>query len=579
MPAFVQRNLCCSALRLVGVLLVLVTCFMTPASSSSDLPDFPHDQALIETGAATLSTAISKWDHVELQDFVQRERHAVEQVLLPMLKALPSSGGRFSRTAVFYVLHRSLLKRHGWFLKGLAPEGKAWNSTSLGHIVIMSKLPTDLQKFLQQQLDGPGLHANDIMALVLLTEYLVHRRTLGQLPIIYQKMDLNVSGTEPLDLVTQAVDTLFACFIAGFDAVNLTKVQLYFLRNRVHKVYPNWPQLRAFIHETMQRRLQSGSVVFTNAKHAVQEVAERFGQWQDSECQDMKGALMKLEDRGTGRVRLADFYAKNVYGGKWQFRESIQYLRELGALDESKPSNPRVVIPNYVTGASNCIASSDYSAVCCLSECEMIREQIEGTLQSPEVEPELIASLVAALPSASIPANRTLSPVMLHRLHVIATNHGGKVPLYSRLFAQWLHHAYPRECPFPHVSGATAPKLVKDFDRGKANNSRASLEVMKDHARRSATNARFSEAKAEPSSPVENVAWTYEEELFVPPPMIAEKPAGFMEIHLFVVATFSSIVAFGRMLLRAGRSARQPVSVPCRDETKASAKAFSMPPV
>jgi len=303
-------------------------------------------------------------------------------------------------------------------------------------------------------------------------------------------------------------------------------------------------------------------------------VAQRFGQWQDSECQDMKGALMKLEDRGTGRVRLADFYAKNVYGGKWQFRESIQYLQELGALDESNPNNPRVVIPNYVTGISNCIASSEYSAVCCLSECELIRERVEGILQSPEAEPGMITAIVATLPSASILANRTLSPVMLHRLNGIAMNHGGKVPLYGRLFAQWLHHAYPRECPFPHVSGSTAPKLQRDFEHAKKS-SKASLEVMQAHARRSAPNGT---AQAESSSPVENVAWTYEEELFVPPAMQAEQPTGFMEIHFAVIATLASIVAFGRVLLRAGRAARQ-VSMPCKTEPTAVGKAISTPPV
>ena len=40
---------------------------------------------------------------------------------------------------------------------------------------------------------------------------------------------------------------------------------------------------------------------------------------------------------------------------------------------------------------------------------------------------------------------------MLSRLSEMAEFHGdGKVPLHSRLFLQWMHHAYPQECPFPH---------------------------------------------------------------------------------------------------------------------------------
>jgi hypothetical protein len=297
----------------------------------------------------------------------------------------------------------------------------------------------------------------------------------------------------------------------------------------------------------------------------------------------MKGALMKLEDHGTGRVRLADFYAKNLYGGKWQFRESIPYLRELGALDESNPNNARVVIPNYVTGASNCIASSKYSAVCCLNECESIRERIERTLQSPEAEPEVIAALIAAIPSASITANRTLSTVMLHRLNGIAMRHGGKVPLYGRLFAQWLHHAYPRECPFPHLSGSIAPKQQRDFLGGNATKStKASLAVMKVHAQRSARINTSLESQVMASSPVEHVAWTYEEELVVPPPMVTEKPAGLIEIHLAALAASAVILAFGRLLLRTVRVTKQRVSPHCSSSAKAAkvgAASSSMPPV
>jgi len=413
------------------------------------------------------------------------------------------------------------------------------------------------------------LRVPDVIALAVVTEYLAHQRTLGQLPNIYKAMDLDVSGSASLIEVTDAVDALFACFIAGFEAATLTKVKLHLLLTSIHRVYPNWPNLRAFVHRILQRRVQSGRVALSDAKLAVREAAERFGQWQDSECQDMKGALVKLEDHGTGRVRLADFYAKNVYGGKWQFRESIPYLRELGALDESNPNNVRVVIPNYVTGASNCIASSQYSAVCCLNECERIRERIEGTLQSPEAEPEVMAALIAAMPSSSIPANRTLSTVMLHRLNGIAMRHGGKVPLYGRLFAQWLHHAYPRECPFPHLSGSIAPKMQRDFAASKVTDAtKASLAVMKAHAERS---AKINTSVA--ASPVEHVAWTYEEELVVPPAMITGKPAGLMEIHLAALVTVT--LAFGRLMLRTVRATKQGVSRHC----KAGAASSSMPPV
>merc|ERR1712203_151284 len=41
-----------------------------------------------------------------------------------------------------------------------------------------------------------------------------------------------------------------------------------------------------------------------------------------------------------------------------------------------------------------------------------------------------------------------------------ATRHGGHVPIHGRLFAQWMHFAFPLECPYPQVierNGALNP--------------------------------------------------------------------------------------------------------------------------
>merc|ERR1719362_238558 len=62
-----------------------------------------------------------------------------------------------------------------------------------------------------------------------------------------------------------------------------------------------------------------------------------------------------------------------------------------------------------------------------------------------------------------VQAPRNLSAAQLGRLDEIAAVHGGRVPLHGRLFAQWMHHAYPRECRFPHESGTTSPLNQGDF--------------------------------------------------------------------------------------------------------------------
>merc|ERR1719510_1026378 len=47
---------------------------------------------------------------------------------------------------------------------------------------------------------------------------------------------------------------------------------------------------------------------------------------------------------------------------------------------------------------------------------------------------------------------RPLSASLVAKLSGVAAHSGGTVPLHGRLFAQWLHFAFPHECPYPHVT-------------------------------------------------------------------------------------------------------------------------------
>merc|ERR1719253_1290669 len=88
---------------------------------------------------------------------------------------------------------------------------------------------------------------------------------------------------------------------------------------------------------------------FSNMTAILEEVADRYGLWQAADCKGLKSELVGMEDvSGSGRVRLADFYSAALKGQNWQFSESVEYLRHLGALDESRPDVPRIIIANYV---------------------------------------------------------------------------------------------------------------------------------------------------------------------------------------------------------------------------------------
>merc|ERR1719183_2565621 len=71
--------------------------------------------------------------------------------------------------------------------------------------------------------------------------------------------------------------------------------------------------------------------------------------------------------------------------------------------------------------------------------------------------------MIPSIASATVTNNRTLAPWLSHRLEEVGKHHGGLVPLHGRLFAQWLHYAYPRECQFPHVAGTINPIRPEDL--------------------------------------------------------------------------------------------------------------------
>merc|ERR1719195_2145231 len=210
---------------------------------------------------------------------------------------------------------------------------------------------------------------------------------------------------------------------------------------------------RALQQTSRSNPFVTGSRTFDEQVLFFQEMGHQFGTFQNLECHRLKGKLVEMEDVGTGRVPLSRFY-RNGLVGQWEFSESVAILRLLGALDDRDPKRMSVVIPNYIQAHSNCLAGSSFYSVCCFDECEGLLGHLERELRGSSVAPSDVLAAVARLSSDSVHAPRNLSVALQSRLDGIAQIHGGIVPLHGRLFTQWMHHAYPRECRFPHVIGA-----------------------------------------------------------------------------------------------------------------------------
>jgi hypothetical protein len=296
---------------------------------------------------------------------------------------------------------------------------------------------------------------------------------------------------------------------------------------------------------------------FSDMETVIAEIGERYGRFQDIECRQLKDWLVEVEDTsvgGAGRVRVADFYSRALNDGKWQFSETVDYLRQLGALDESDAENPRVIIPNYISGPSNCVASSAYYSVCCLDECENILGQLEQIVAAPEATPERITSVISMIPSATVPSNRSLSPWLHHRLDEVANHHGGLVPLHGRLFSQWLHYAYPRECQFPHISGTISPERPEDklmTEEVASEEISCSAEEMKRIVEAAPPKqARLPGAELDAES--ESAMWSLHEELVVWRQVGGRASYASMDLFAFGrgIAAIGAVMSFALAIIR-----------------------------
>jgi len=453
----------------------------------------------------------------------------IENIMSPMFAAMTKNeNGKLGSAAVGYMLHRVFVQRHGWFIKALEPHG-AWDSSSPVSI-LESRVPDHVQSLFENKLGQHGLGLKEVAVLASSIEHLVHSEALQRTRLSYAAANFSQEDALSQDEALSVLEMYMSVLLTGktykpeMSQKEITKAQK--LYKNIEKIFPSWPVTKQWMTEVFHSVAPKRDYLyFGDVETVVSEIGERYGDYENIECQQFKDWLVAVEDTGVGgagRVRMADFYGEALNNNKWQFSESVGYLRELGALDESDASNPRVIIPNYVQAQSNCIETSAFYSVCCQDECEGILGRLEGLVSAPEASPSTLISMIPMIASASMPSGRTLAPWLHERLDEVAKHHGGLVPLHGRLFAQWLHYAYPRECPFPHATGSINPTSLSDIS---VNVTGYTPTAKKDEMQRVVDEAPERKSRTSGSQAViheESAMWSMHEDLVVRRP--AQKP-------------------------------------------------------
>jgi len=457
---------------------------------------------------------------------------AIQQQLQTMWSTMPkNSHGRIERRLLRYMAHRYFMQRSSLSIRGFEPS-RPWNASSWSAEDILSqRVPAFVEGVLEGAYGDMGFTLEDVTTMVATLEQLIFDSEGKLLGEVYAKRGISTRRSLDKRRLGAVLELYMLRWLVGEDAELESNATLR------EEYVPHWQEVSAFAEgqieefgfarwRSLSRRPERPAAAgaraaafaqefsFQDAQAVAGRITKSFGPYWETVCQGMKASLARMDPAGTGRVRLSDFYGEAMQT-EWRFGESESYLRQLGALDESSSwHGKQVIIPNYLQATSNCIVNSQHYSVCCANECEGLMGEIEGAVQAPVATPEEILSIVAKMTSPSgVDKPLELGNHQEVQLRRIAKMHSGRVPLHGRLFAQWLHYAFPRECPFPHKTGKAAQARPDEF----GSDFVATVEEMGRHAHgvENATAAWEARQGPPPTDSHYMSQWSEEEELLV----------------------------------------------------------------
>lgn len=488
----------------------------------------------------------------------------IKASLRDTFQALPKNSlGRLSPRGVRYLVHSYFAKEHGWLIKGLEPHGNQGNISEMHDVtVLQDKAPALVEASLEARHSGQGLDLDDMVVMVATLERLIFDGSLDLLRVAYE-LNTYASYDRIHREALREVLVSYLVIYANGGRYNLSNLAAHYrTRDRViaRQDFIGYENDAVVNHDYMHRDalnpFETKPYTFTEASRIVNDLTQSYGKWQNGDCIEMKTHLLGMDRKGDGRIPLGVFYSQPP-DANFAFSESVEYLRKSGILDESRPGVPQVLVANYINGPSNCVAHSSYYSVCCINECEAIMNELEAEVHAPRARPQRLLDVLANISTSTVEAPRSVPRALAKKLHAIARDGAdGEVMIHGRLFAQWLHFAFPHECPYPTVL-ASASALSPAHWLGKSKSATEEereryVQVEQGAGASAAAQGASDHASAPVANTTDFAAWNDDEVLILSEPDIllgAGEPSSARELlrcitQLVLGAALLSVVAF-----------------------------------
>jgi len=423
------------------------------------------------------------------------QMRVIKEQLSPTWKSLPKTlNGNVDRPSLCYVVHRFFKQAYGINIAGLDPKAAYKNKEELDLLGVFA--PDYVHTVLRGETARQDFSIEDGVAMILMIEHLVADSVHWSVNRFHSRQRLR-DDLRRAPFIALLESWLGRFFSPSGEIPRRNENDRHLFWTMVRGM----PALKGLISGTVKslenfrdsdvrrssdafagKRVMQRAFSVEDAQSVGLDVVKGLSSFWQSECQEVTQKLAKFDTGNTGRVPISKFY-QVALAGDWRFSESLAYLEQQGALDNSSSwQGPRVIIANYIQSSSNCIVTKEHYSICCRSSCEGYWTALEEAIGAPSATPEAILSLVGDLLSAESDGEAVLSATLRAQLRSIADVSTGKVWLHGRLFAQWLHYVFPYDCPFPHLAGtakAIAPNEFGTSGVAKLHEMRRTTEQFK----------------------------------------------------------------------------------------------------
>lgn len=370
-------------------------------------------------------------------------------------RSLPKvDGTRVDRHTLRHAVHGHFMQQHGLWIRGLAPPMGSGGSCALGHGQCMWEpaAADALERVLPRYRDEFSL--DDAVGAVVA----LRRRALAadrELLAAAHRHHGAVAGARlHRKKLAEVLTTYTAHWLAGAEhpvrdlpRLNHIPEDLRRIESLVAGNIEAAEERRATAEDGKSLPKQAPWFSPAEAEELASVVTLTFARLWEPQCRAMRHAIAEFDDDDTGYLSLADFH-RTRSSGHWHFTESASMLQEMGALEDGTGSRrPRVLIPNYLQAASNCIASTSEYRICCMDECVGFARQVELAVHNSSASPKQLLRL--AYEFAPDTHGRPPTKAAAAALQKLAAAQGGWVALHGRAYAHWLHIAFPWTCPLP----------------------------------------------------------------------------------------------------------------------------------